>query len=155
MTVFIIHINHKSRIFLRALELWRAAQKQVEIEQTETFDYKGNKGFEKRVKIHKTEYHEMQIQVNTSDIQGFACHNYFENSRILRQIQTLQVRKSGNKYWSNREIEMIGMQEIIRATAIMSLITSITGNIVVSSFSLLIFNLLTQQQISIVHEYNE
>ena len=45
------------------MELWRAAQKQVEIEQTETFDYKGNKGFEKRVKIHKTEYHEMQIQV--------------------------------------------------------------------------------------------
>ena len=50
-------------LLLRALELWRAAQKQVEIEQTETFDYKGNKGFEKRVKIHKSEYHEMQIQV--------------------------------------------------------------------------------------------
>ena len=45
------------------MEVWRAAQKQMEIEQTNTFDYRGNKGFEKRVKIHKSEYHEMQIQV--------------------------------------------------------------------------------------------
>ena len=46
------------------MEVWRAAQKQMEIEQTNTFDYRGNKGFEKRVKIHKSEYHEMQIQVS-------------------------------------------------------------------------------------------
>ena len=46
------------------MEVWRAALKQMEIEQTNTFDYRGNKGFEKRVKIHKSEYHEMQIQVS-------------------------------------------------------------------------------------------
>ena len=35
----------------------------MELEQTETFDYKGNTGFEKRVKIHSSEFHEMQIEV--------------------------------------------------------------------------------------------
>ena len=129
------------------MELWRAAQKQVEIEKTETFDYKGNKGFEKRVKIHKTEYHEMQIQVKASSIAGQFGLIHLKCFRILKQTQTLPVRKSGNKYWNSREIGMIEMPEIIRATATMSQITSITGNIVVSSFSLLIFNLLTQQQI--------
>ena len=72
------------------------------------------------------------------------------DSRILRQILTLPVRKSGNKYWSSREIEMTEMSEmseIITTTTTMIQITSITGKIVVSSFSLLIFNLLTQQQI--------
>ena len=43
--------------------MWRSAQKQMELEQTETFDYKGNTGFEKRVKIHSSEFHEMQIEV--------------------------------------------------------------------------------------------
>ena len=36
----------------------------MELEQTETFDYKGNTGFEKRVKIHSSEFHEMQIEVS-------------------------------------------------------------------------------------------
>ena len=43
--------------------MWRSAQKQMELEQTETFDYKGNTGFEKRVKIHSSEFHEMQMEV--------------------------------------------------------------------------------------------
>lgn len=34
----------------------------MEFEQTETFDYKGNTGFEKRVKIHSSEFHETPIE---------------------------------------------------------------------------------------------
>lgn len=33
----------------------RAAQKQIEFEKTEVFDFGNNKGFEKKVRIHKSE----------------------------------------------------------------------------------------------------
>ena len=42
--------------------MWRAAQKRMDLEQTESFDYKGNTGFEKRVKIHSSEFHETLIE---------------------------------------------------------------------------------------------
>ena len=108
-------VNYAARADARALDVWRAAQKQMEFEQTETFDYKGNTGFEKRVKIHSGEFHETPIEEEVEEREeereeerDTASERQWETEQDLERREGREYRNYNYEtedYIDNREVD--------------------------------------------------